>query len=61
MKLRRWNPGCLSGLVGYLSYADEKVVLSAAKAIWHLSSASANRDVVKAHPGLFDRLVSSGA
>lgn len=49
--------GCLSGLVGYLSYPDSNVVFTAAKAIWHLSSGSANRDAVKNHAGLFSKLV----
>lgn len=48
--------GCLSGLVGYLSYPDANVVHTAAKAIWHLSSGSANREAVKTHPGLFAKL-----
>ena len=49
--------GCLSGLVGYLSYPDNNVVFTAAKAIWHLSSGSSNRNAVKDHPGLFAKLV----
>ena len=55
--MRACHTGCLSGLVGYLSYPDSNVVFTASKAIWHLSSGSANREAVKNHPGLFSKLV----
>ena len=47
----------ISGLVTYMSDADEEVRLMAARAIEFLSTHPSNKEIVAEHPGLVEKMV----